>query len=147
MTKNKRKNRKKNRQNKQSFQTITAGVVLVILSTVWLANQGNGGLRRDINVDQAYQLREEGAFILDVREPSEWNEKHIPGSTLIPLGQLSSRVNELPQDQTIVVICRSGNRSQTGRDILLDAGFEDVTSTTGGINDWIASGYEYVTGP
>ena len=50
-------------------------------------------------------------------------------------------VNEVPADQDVVVICRSGNRSQTGRAILLDAGFENVTSTDGGMNAWSAAGY------
>ena len=60
---------------------------------------------------------------MDVRTQEEWNEFHAPNTTLIPLDELASRVNELPKDQPIVVVCRSGNRSQTGRDILLQAGF------------------------
>lgn len=86
-------------------------------------------------------MRDDGAFILDVREQSEWDEFHIPGATLIPLGQLASRVEELPKDQEIVVVCRSGNRSQEGRDILLDAGFDKVTSMAGGVTEWRSEGY------
>jgi rhodanese-related sulfurtransferase len=52
----------------------------------------------------------------------------------------------LPQDQPIVVICRSGNRSQTGRDILLQAGL-NATSVNGGLNEWRDSGYPIVSGP
>lgn len=147
MTKKHTSKRKKEKKKKQSIQIILGGVALIILSVLWLGGIEFPGLATQINVNQAYQMRQEGAFILDVREPSEWNEKHIPDSTLIPLGELSSRVDELPKDQEIVVICRSGNRSQTGRDILLNAGFENVTSMAGGINDWIASGYDFVTGP
>jgi rhodanese-related sulfurtransferase len=87
------------------------------------------------------------AFILDVREPDEWVESHIPGATLIPLGELASRVDEVPQDQEVVVVCRSGNRSAEGRDILLAAGFEQVTSMAGGVNQWKAAGFETVSGP
>src|SRR3972149_3360409 len=54
---------------------------------------------------------------------------------------------EEPQDQQVVVVCRSGNRSATGRDILLDAGFTEVTSMGGGMNTWISQGFETVTGP
>ena len=61
--------------------------------------------------------------------------------------ELATRVNEVPRDQQVVVICRSGNRSQVGRDILMTAGFEDVTSVAGGINQWIESSYEAVFGP
>jgi len=71
----------------------------------------------------------------------ELTEYHAPNTTLIPLDQLSSRINEVPRDRQIVVVCRSGNRSQQGRDILLNAGFEQVTSMTGGLNEWRASGY------
>jgi rhodanese-related sulfurtransferase len=84
---------------------------------------------------------------LDVRETYEWEELHIPDATLIPLGELESRVNELPRDQEIVVVCRSGNRSLTGRDILINAGFEQVTSMAGGMNQWRAQGFPIVSGP
>jgi rhodanese-related sulfurtransferase len=85
--------------------------------------------------------------MLDVRQPEEWIEYHIPGSTLIPLDQLEARLNEIPQDQEVVVVCRSGNRSQVGRDILLKGGYEQVTSMAGGLNGWRATGYEVVSGP
>lgn len=84
---------------------------------------------------------QDGAFLLDVREQSEWDDFHATGATLIPLGELSSRLDEVPQGQDIVVICNSGNRSQEGRDILLNAGFESVTSAAGGSQAWRAAGY------
>ena len=101
---------------------------------------------QSVTVQEAYQLRQEGAFILDVRQPDEWEQVHIPGATLIPLGELETRLGEVPQDQPVVVVCRSGNRSAQGRDILLDAGFTQVTSMDGGMNSWQAMGYETVTG-
>lgn len=104
-------------------------------------------LPAEISVADAAAKRAAGAFVLDVREPSEWNELHVPGATLIPLGQLAARVNEVPRDREVVVICRSGNRSQEGRDILKRAGFTQVTSVAGGIRQWQAAGYETVTGP
>jgi len=98
-------------------------------------------LPADISVQRAYQLREQGAFILDVRTQEEWDQSHVPGATLIPLDELPNRLGEVPQDQEVVVMCRSGNRSQAGRDILRQAGFEQVTSMSGGINQWSAAGY------
>src|SRR5512147_970244 len=83
-------------------------------------------LPAEISVAEASTKRDAGAFILDVREPDEWNTVHIPGATLIPLGQLEARVNEVPKDKEVVVVCRSGNRSKQGRDILKDAGFTQV---------------------
>jgi len=105
------------------------------------------GIAREVSVSEAATLRDQGAFMLDVRESEEWNAGHIPDATLIPLGELESRLDELPRDRQIVVVCRSGNRSATGRDILLDAGFEDVTSMGGGMNSWVSQGLPTVTGP
>jgi rhodanese-related sulfurtransferase len=100
----------------------------------------------EISVEQTKAKMEAGALILDVREPSEWYPAHIPGSKLIPLGELEKRVNELPRDKHIVVVCRSGGRSAKGRDILKQAGFTGVTSMAGGMNAWRAAGYPTVSG-
>ena len=101
----------------------------------------------EISVDQAYELYEEGTFLLDVRTPEEWEDYHVEGTTLIPLDELESRVDELPQDEEIVVVCRSGNRSQVGRDILRQAGISQSTSMVGGVNAWYAAGYPTVGSP
>jgi rhodanese-related sulfurtransferase len=95
----------------------------------------------EISAADAYAKYPDGAFFLDVREPSEWDEFHIPGATLIPLGELPNRLGELPRDRPIIVVCNSGNRSWRGRDTLLDAGFTDVTSMTGGTTNWSNAGY------
>ncbi len=121
-----------------------AGVIgLILIGVVWIAlpRRASDQLPLNISVDQAYALYQDGAFFLDVREPSEWEEYHAPGTTLIPLGELASRLDEVPRDRPIVVVCRSGNRSQQGRDILLQAGFSQVTSMDGGLKAWRARGY------
>jgi rhodanese-related sulfurtransferase len=125
-------------------------LLLIGVAVVWLNSQtpaDAASLPLEITVEEARAKREAGAFILDVRQPEEWNEVHIPGSTLIPLDQLEARVAELPSDQEIVVVCRSGNRSATGRDILLDAGFTQVTSMAGGVTQWGTAGYPTISGP
>jgi rhodanese-related sulfurtransferase len=104
-------------------------------------------LPAEISVIEAVARHGDGAFVLDVREPSEWAEGHIEGATLIPLGELAGRLAEVPRDRDVVVVCRSGNRSAQGRDILRDAGYVNVTSMAGGITDWIAEGRPIVTGP
>jgi len=104
-------------------------------------------LPAEISSTEAKAKKDAGAFMLDVREQSEWNEVHMPGATLIPLGQLANRLKDLPKDKEIVVVCRSGNRSATGRDILKQAGFTSVTSMAGGMNDWQAKGFAVATGP
>ena len=111
------------------------------------ANSSAAPLPDEISVAEAAAKRDAGAFILDVRQPDEWNEAHVPGSTLIPLDQLEARLNEVPKDKEVVVICRSGNRSKPGRDALKAAGFTQVTSVSGGLNEWKAAGLPTVTGP
>jgi rhodanese-related sulfurtransferase len=133
---------------------LAAAAVVVVIAAVAFLPRGNSSgapaiasLPREISVAQAKEKYDSGAFLLDVRQPEEWNEYHVPGATLIPLGELASRVDELPKDREIVVVCRSGNRSQEGRDILLNAGFDQVTSMAGGLIDWRAAGYPIVSGP
>jgi rhodanese-related sulfurtransferase len=94
----------------------------------------------EIDVAAAARERDAGAFILDVREPDEWAAGHIPGATLVPLGQLAARAGEVPTDRDVVVVCRSGNRSAQGRDILRAAGLTQVTSMAGGMKAWTAAG-------
>ena len=96
---------------------------------------------REISVNEAYNKYQNGAYVLAVRTQEEWDDFHAPNTTLIPLDQLASRLHEIPRDKEIVVVCRSGNRSQQARDILLNAGFQQVTSMQGGLNEWRASGY------
>ena len=100
-------------------------------------------LPADIDPAAAAARWESGAVLLDVREPSEWNAGHVPGAEHIPLGELAARVDELPADAEILVICRSGNRSQQGRDILVAAGLEQVTSVNGGVRAWREAGLPY----
>ncbi len=103
-------------------------------------------LPSEITPAQAADMQKNGAFVLDVREPSEWAQTHIQGATLIPLGSLASRLNEVPKDRQIVVYCHSGNRSAQGRDILKNAGYTLVTSMAGGITQWQAQGMPVITG-
>jgi rhodanese-related sulfurtransferase len=126
-----------------------AGLLLLAAVFVWRGRPAPAAADYPLEVSlaEAAALRDGGAFILDVREQHEWDEYHVPDSTLIPLAALESRLAELPRDTDIVIVCRSGNRSATGRDILLEAGFDRVTSLAGGLSQWRASGYPTVTGP
>lgn len=75
-------------------------------------------------------------FLLDVREPFEWEIAQLPGATLIPLGQLQDRLAEVPREVKLVVHCKSGGRSAKAVGILRDAGIADAWNVTGGINAW-----------
>ncbi|MCJ7735069.1 MAG: rhodanese-like domain-containing protein [Anaerolineales bacterium] len=81
-----------------------------------------------------------------MRTIEEWQAGHIPGAVLIPLDQLATRVGELPDDDPILIYCRSGNRSLQAQNTLAEIGFSDLYSMDGGINDWIAAGYEIEVG-
>jgi rhodanese-related sulfurtransferase len=134
------------RTPKSQIVVLAVVALVIVLLALWGNNRAGrnhtaAGLPPEISVSEAYAKYQSGAFLLDVRTQEEWNDFHAPNTTLIPLDQLPSRLNELPRDKEIVVVCRSGNRSQQGRDILLKAGFQQVTSMQGGLNEWRASGY------
>ncbi len=80
--------------------------------------------------------RGETVFVLDVREPHEFEIASIPGSTLIPLGTLPQHVHELDSTAEIVVHCKSGVRSGKAQRLLKAMGFSRVTNLTGGILRW-----------
>jgi predicted ribosomally synthesized peptide with SipW-like signal peptide len=141
--------RAEQRRKKRMTQIyLIALVVVMVVGATWayFSNKAEMQLAEasfpsEVSVDEAYQMYQDGDFVLDVRTQEEWDEFHVPGTTLIPLEELASRINEIPRDQDVLVVCRSGNRSQAGRDTLLDAGFERVTSMTGGLNAWRDAGY------
>ncbi len=74
--------------------------------------------------------------LLDVREPHELQISRLEGATLIPLGQLASRLSELDSAEEMVVFCKSGTRSARALELLLSAGFRKVKNLQGGINAW-----------
>ena len=99
-------------------------------------------LPQDIDVDTAFDIQNHpDVFMLDVREQDEYDEKHIPGITLLPMSTLENHVDEIPTDKTVVVTCRTGNRSNQVTQFLRANGFDNVHNMSGGIVDWEASGY------
>jgi rhodanese-related sulfurtransferase len=87
---------------------------------------------------KATRLFNDDALILDVREDKEFASGHIPRARHIPLGKLSSRIQELDKfkSQPILVTCRSGQRSARACGMLKKAGFETVYNQAGGILAW-----------
>jgi adenylyltransferase/sulfurtransferase len=75
--------------------------------------------------------------IVDVREPNEYQINRIPGSVLIPLGDVPQRYRELNPDDELVVHCKMGGRSAKAADFLRSVGFKKVLNLKGGILDWI----------
>ena len=98
---------------------------------------GAGSSVAEVDVTEAKRRQDAGAMLVDVREPHEWRDGHAKGARHIPLGDLSRRAGELPQDREILVICRSGNRSRTATQLLQRAGFERVVNVQGGTMAWM----------
>ncbi len=94
---------------------------------------------REVDVRALAEARKAGAFVLDVREPYEFDSEHLAGVVLIPMRSVPSRLDELPKAQTVFVICRSGHRSmQVCR--YLGANGLDAVNVAGGMVAWSAAG-------
>ena len=81
--------------------------------------------------------RGDDLVVVDVREPQEYQINRIPGSVLIPLGDIPKRYNELDPDRLLVMQCKSGARSARAADFLRSVGYPNVLNLKGGILDWI----------
>lgn len=103
---------------------------------------------REVTVDEVHEwLAQRSAqrpVIVDVREPHEHRTGVIQGARLIPLGQLATRVQELPPGREIWCICAHGNRSCYAVTILATAGIENAASVAGGMHAWRANGLPIV---
>lgn len=97
-----------------------------------------------VTAGEAADLSEQGAIVVDVREPFEWNAGHAPKALHIPLGQLPRRISELPRDKRIILVCRSGNRSAQATALLTSAGL-DAANLTGGMAAWARAELAVVT--
>lgn len=83
------------------------------------------------------EKNQEGSYtLLDVRQPFEYEESHLPGAKLIPLPNLPDSLGEIDRRRPTVVYCRSGGRSQMAARLLMHQGFEDVRHLQGGMNAW-----------
>jgi rhodanese-related sulfurtransferase len=84
--------------------------------------------------------------LLDVREPEEYMAGHVPAALNIPQADLASRLEELPRDRPVMVICQAGMRSLRAAQFLKQAGFRDVATVAGGTAAWFGAGRPMVTG-
>lgn len=86
--------------------------------------------------------------LVDVRTAEEHAAGHLAGAEMIDVNApgFADRVAQLDRDEPVVIYCRSGNRSETARDVMADLGFSDVADIDGGIVAWQAAGLPVVTG-
>lgn len=94
---------------------------------------------KEVSLEEFEAAHRDGATIVDVRESHEYASGHVPGAELIPLGIVPARVQDLPRNRPVYVICASGGRSYQAAEFLQRAGIE-ARSVAGGTGAWIASG-------
>ncbi len=93
----------------------------------------------EISVDELADLLPTGVRLIDVREPSEYDEQRVPGTTLIPLATVPERLDVFEGDGPTYVICRSGGRSMQACQFVDQQGF-DAVNIAGGTMAWVMSG-------
>jgi rhodanese-related sulfurtransferase len=87
----------------------------------------------------------DGAYLLDVREPDEWEAGHAPGAHHLPMMEVPARMAEIPTDTEVVVVCRSGGRSGQVVSYLMGNGWDNVRNLDGGMQVWAASGRDVIS--
>ena len=101
---------------------------------------------QEVDTDRLAELLTQGVRVIDVREPAEFEQARLDGSTLIPLGTVPENVEAFRGDVPTYVICRSVCRSMQACKFLDVQGVE-VVNVTGGLMAWISSSRDYVSGP
>ena len=107
-----------------------------------------GGGVPSVTVQEAAEMsgNDVGALIIDVREPNEYAQIRARGAVLLPLGRLSGRMQDLPRDRELLLMCRTGGRSHNATRYLAANGFENVTNVSGGIVAWYQAGLPTTSG-
>lgn len=83
-------------------------------------------------------------FLLDVREPAEWQAGHAPEAYHLPMQEIPARLAEIPMDGDVVVVCRVGGRSAMVVEFLQSNGWNNVINLDGGMRAWEAAGLPLV---
>jgi rhodanese-related sulfurtransferase len=88
---------------------------------------------------------ENGAYLLDVREPDEWEAGHAPDAHHLPMMEVPARMAEVPTDAEVVVVCRSGGRSGQVTSYLIGNGWDNVRNLDGGMQSWAGAGRDLIS--
>jgi rhodanese-related sulfurtransferase len=102
--------------------------------------------QHEIEADEAIALVRAGAYLLDVRERHEWDAGHSPAAHSLPMSAIQDRVEEIPDDRDVYVVCHSGARSARVTQYLLSLDIRAV-NVAGGMLAWHAAGGEVVASP
>jgi rhodanese-related sulfurtransferase len=93
---------------------------------------------REIDID-ALEARPPDTVVLDVREPEEYAHGHVPGAVSLPQADLASRLDEVPRDRPVMLVCQRGMRSYRAAQFLVQMGIDQVASVKGGTAAWRAA--------
>lgn len=99
----------------------------------------------EIDVETLERYIAAGAPLIDVRQAHEYESGHVPGARLLPMDELPERVDDIPMDVPVYVICHSGGRSHRAAQWLLAQGY-DATNVAGGTAAWIEAGKPTASG-
>lgn len=118
------------------MRLVTRGLFALLLGVVPPALAGCDRGAPGIGIDGvgAHTLVAQGATLVDVRTPMEWEAGHVEGAVLIPLSDLGGRLHEIPRDRPVVVYCASGSRSARAAAVLGAAGYN--VRDLGGMARW-----------
>ncbi|MBT3357729.1 MAG: rhodanese-like domain-containing protein [Euryarchaeota archaeon] len=126
-------------------------LAILLISTISLAGCTTDPMwsRADANEFSDLIENNQDAFLIDARTQTEWEDDgHIEGATLIPHNNIKAQADDLPDDKEILILvyCRSGSRSQTASQSLLDLGYTNVVDLDSGIYGWKDAGYSVIYG-
>ena len=99
----------------------------------------------EVDIATFAERHAEGATVIDVREPDEYDGGHVPGAWPLPLGEVAGRADEVPSGETVYLICARGGRSMKAAEHLAGLG-RDVVNVGGGTLAWVDAGHATVTG-
>ena len=102
----------------------------------------------EVDVEALETAMAQGALVVDVRQPDEYEAGHVPGAVLVPLGEVPDHVDQFRPPSgsgTVYVICRSGARSMRACEFVTQHGI-DAVNVAGGTLAWVAAGRDVVTG-
>ena len=142
--------KKKSRSSQPSKRTIIitlAVLVLIIGGAAWISTANYAPTTAPVIASQRITpLEYQNQFgdgtqhlLIDVRTPEEFASGHIQNAVNIPVETLQTRLDEVPGGTSVAVYCRSGNRSASAAQILVENGYQQVYDL-GGIKDWVALG-------
>ncbi len=101
---------------------------------------------REITAGELALLLERGVAVIDVREPDEYREGHVPGAISVPLAQVPESVELFRKPVSVYVVCQSGGRSMRACEYLHDAGITNVINVAGGTMGFAALGNPLTVG-